>query len=124
MQKMKEGFLLLKKNVLRDKKDFNSIYNKGKSVGDKYIVLFYKKNQLAFNRTAFLASKKKVGNSVKRNRARRWMKEAYRGFSQDVSCGYDFIMIARNTINETSFFYVEKSMKTAFKRANLMLNKK
>ena len=68
---------MLKRNVLRKKTDFDSIYNRGKSVGDRYVVLFYKPNGLAYNRTGFLASKK-VGNSVKRNRARRLMKESYR----------------------------------------------
>lgn len=112
----KEGiFNLLKPDVLRGKKEFSSIYNKGKSVGDRFVVLFYKKNQLAYNRTAFLSSKK-VGNSVKRNRARRLMKESYRSFSNELPIGYDFIMIARNTINEASFFDVKKSIKSAYKR--------
>ena len=53
---------MLKKDVLRGAKNFNSVYKKGRSVGDRYIVLFYKKNGLPYNRTAFLASKK-VGNS-------------------------------------------------------------
>ena len=68
---------MLKRNVLRKKTDFDSIYNRGKSVGDRYVVLFYKPNGLAYNRTGFLASKK-VWNSVQRNRARRLMKESYR----------------------------------------------
>ena len=68
---------MLRPNVIRKKSDFDNIYKKGNSVGDRYIVLFWRKNHLAYNRTAFLASKK-VGNSVKRNRARRLMKEGYR----------------------------------------------
>ena len=65
---------MLKNNVLRKNSDFSDIYKKGKSVGDKYVVLFYRMNRLGYNRTGFLASKK-VGNSVKRNRAKRLMKE-------------------------------------------------
>ena len=56
---------MLKKEILRRKDDFAKIYKRGKSIGERYIVLFYRKNNLSYNRTAFLASKK-VGNSVKR----------------------------------------------------------
>ena len=109
---------MLKKNVLRNQKDFSVIYNKGKSVGDRYIVLFYRKNNLPYNRTGFLASKK-VGNSVKRNRARRLMKESYRNISEDLPIGYDFIIIARNTISGKKCQDVEMSLKSDFKRAGV-----
>lgn len=109
---------MLKKDVLRRKEDFNRIYKKGKSIGDRYIVLFYKKNQLSYNRLAFLASKK-VGNSVRRNRARRLMKENYRLMKDSLKDGYDIIFIARNTINDRKACEVEKSMKHAIARAKL-----
>lgn len=107
---------MLKPNVLRRKSDFSAIYNKGKSVGDKYVVLFYRKNNLPYNRTAFLASKK-VGNSVARNRARRLMKESYRELKTDLRSGYDFILIARTTISDVKCQDVRKSMKSAFIRS-------
>ena len=90
---------MLKKDILRRKDDFTYIYKKGRSVGERYVVLFYKKNNLSYNRIAFLASKK-VGNSVERNRARRLMKENYRLLKDDIKSGYDLIFIARNTIND------------------------
>lgn len=110
---------MLKKNVLRKKKDFSSVYNRGKSVGDRYIVLFYKKNGLTHNRLAFLASKK-VGNSVKRNRARRLMKESLRLSDVDLPCGYDFIFIARNTICDAKCKEVQKSLMSALKRTGVI----
>lgn len=109
---------MLKKDILRRKDDFTNIYRKGKSVGERFIVLFYKKNNLSYNRTAFLASKK-VGNSVARNRARRLMKENYRFLKTDIKDGYDLIFIARNTINDKKAYDVEKSMKRAISKAKL-----
>lgn len=110
---------MLKNNVLRKQPDFDKIYKNGKSVGDRYVVIFYKKNDLGYNRTGFLASKK-VGNSVRRNRARRLMKESYRVIEPKLPSGYDFIIIARNTINEKKCIDVEKSLHSAFKRAGLI----
>lgn len=113
---------MLKKEVLRKKSDFSAIYNKGKSVGERYVVLFYRKNNLPYNRMGFLASKK-VGNSVERNRARRLMKESFRRLIKDVLEGRDYIFIARNTIGNASMEEVKVSMFSAFKRAGLLKEK-
>ena len=110
---------MLKKNVLRRKNDFTTIYNRGKSIGDRYVVLFYRKNNLPYNRMAFLASKK-VGNSVKRNRARRLMKESFRLTDLKVPTGYDFIIIARNTITNAKCAEVKKSLESAFRRTGVI----
>lgn len=113
------GMQMLKPNVLRRKKDFSTIYNKGKSVGEKYVVLFYRKNNLPYNRKSFLASKK-VGNSVKRNRARRLMKESYREIEANLESGYDLIWIARNTISNLKCADVKKSIEAAAKKSGIL----
>ena len=111
---------MLKKNVLRKKTDFDEIYHRGKSVGDRYVVLFCRKNHLPYNRTGFLASKK-VGNSVKRNRARRLLKESYRHLLPQMhKQGYDLIIIARNTISGRKCAEVERSLASALKRTGVL----
>ena len=110
---------MLKKNVLRRKSDFSTIYNKGKSVGDRYVVLFYRKNNLPYNRLAYLASKK-VGNAVKRNRARRLLKESVRLTNLELPSGYDFIIIARNTITNAKCAEVKRSFESALRRTGVL----
>ena len=107
-----------KKEILRKKDDFQAIYNAGKSVPERYVVLFYRKNDLPYSRTAFLASKK-VGNSIQRNRAKRLMKESYRLNAEKFLEGYDLIFIARNTINGKKQKDVEKSLLNAAKRGKV-----
>ena len=113
---------MLRNNVLRKQADFDAVYKKGRSVGDRYVVVFYLKNGLDHNRTGFLASKK-VGNSVKRNRARRLIRESYRHLVNIIPSGYDIIIIARNTIEGRSFMEVDNSINHAFKRAGLIKGK-
>jgi len=113
---------MLKNAVLRRKSDFTLIYNKGKSVGERYVVIFLKSNDLPHNRTAFLASRK-VGKSVERNRARRLMKESYRFFKFKQKKGYDIIFIARKTICGLKCAEVKKSMEAAVKKAGLLEKK-
>ena len=112
------GNVMLKRDILRRKEDFDLIYKKGRSVGERYIVLFYMKNGLSYNRIAFLASKK-VGTSVERNRARRLLKENYRIWKGEIKEGYDMIFIARSTINGQKAFDVGKSMKRALHKAKM-----
>ena len=109
---------MLDKTVLRGKSAFSLIYKKGKSTPDRYLVLFVMKNGFAYNRTAFIASKK-VGKSVARNRARRLMKESYREIGGKLADGYDLVFIARNTIYGTKCADVKKSMENVLKRAGV-----
>ena len=110
---------MLKNNVLRKDADFDNVYKRGRSVGERYVVVFYIKNHRDINRTCFLASKK-VGNSVRRNRARRLMRESYRLMKDRLPIGYDIIIIARNTITGRTFFEVDKSIKRVFSKAGLL----
>jgi ribonuclease P protein component, eubacterial len=109
---------MLNKEVLRGQRDFDRVYRRGKSTGDRYVVVFYKKNNLPYNRTGFLASKK-VGNAVARNRARRLMKESVRNMKPITAVGYDIIFIARNTINNKKCADVKKSIEAAIRRTDL-----
>ena len=111
-------FIMPKNEVLSGSRNFNKVYNKGKSVGDRYVVIFYMKNGLDHNRLAFLASKK-VGNAVTRNRARRLMKESVRTMEKIEKQGYDIIFIARKTINGRKCEEVQKSIIKALKRNEL-----
>ncbi len=108
---------MLKPEVLRNRKDFSSLHNKGKSVGERCLVLVYRKNGLSYNRRAFLASKK-VGGSVQRNRARRLLRESFRSLEERLNPGYDFLFIARKSIVEVKCADVRKSMEIALSKAN------
>lgn len=81
------------------------------------------RNDLGFNRIAYLASKK-VGNSVKRNRARRLMRESVRISDAEIRQGYDLIIIARNTINGKKCADVKKSIEAALRRLKVIEKKK
>ena len=107
--------------TLRNKEDFIRLHSKGRSVGGRYIVFVNLKNDLSYNRKAFLASKK-VGNSVQRHRAVRLMREAFRQILNERSVpeGYDFLFIARSTITDSKCADVKKSIEAALKRANLI----
>jgi ribonuclease P protein component len=111
--------MALRPDILRYKRDFDRLYKKGRSCGDKFVVVFHISNGLPYMRRAFLASKK-VGGAVARNRARRLMKESFRKIEQDVKPGRDILFIARNTIAGVKCEDVERSMRRALSRVGLL----
>ena len=78
---------MLKESTLRNQLDFKGCtITKGKSKVSRFMVIIYKKNGLKYSRLAYVSSKK-VGNSVRRNRSRRLMREAYRLLGCEVKNG-------------------------------------
>ena len=112
--------MALRQDVLRYKKDFDRLYKKGRSSGDKYVVVFHIANGLPYTRKAFLASKK-VGGAVARNRARRLMKESFRKMGQEVKPGRDILFIARNAIANAGCEEVKASVRKALSKNGLLM---
>ena len=112
--------MALRPEVLRYKKDFDRLYKKGRSSGEKYLVVFHINNGFPYIRKAFLASKK-VGGAVERNRARRLMKESFRKIEKEIKPGRDIVCIARNTIVGARCLEVEESMRKALTKAGLLI---
>ena len=81
---------------LRNNQEFQMVYNEGKSKSNKYLVLYYRKNDLEYNRLGISVSKK-VGNSVVRHRTTRLIRESYRLNQDNLKTGYDMVVIARQT---------------------------
>ena len=111
--------MALRPEILRYKKDFDRLYKKGRSAGDRFVVVFYIPNGLGYSRRAFLASKK-VGGAVARNRARRLMKESFRRIESDLLTGRDILFIARREAADAGLQEVETSMRRAINKCGLI----
>jgi len=111
--------MALRPEVLRYKRDFDRLYKRGRSTGDRYVVLFHIDNGLGYSRKAFLASKK-VGGAVARNRARRLMKEGFRRVEREVIPGKDLLFIARRETVSASSQEVESAMRKALNKCGLL----
>lgn len=104
-----KGFCMDKDEKLRKNEDFRKIYNIGKSYGNRYLVIFFSKNNLFYNRVGF-SSSKKVGNSVIRNKVKRRMREAYRLNKCGIRIGYDIIILARVNAKYASYGEIESAL--------------
>ena len=62
---------------------------------------FYMPSETSFQRVGITASKKAVGNAVKRNRAKRLLREAFRLSKQELGTlanNYDWVLNAKETL--------------------------
>lgn len=80
--------------TLKKNHEFRRLYQKGASAVAGGMVLYCRKNRLGHNRVGFTVSVK-LGNAVKRNRARRRLREVYRLSSPRLKQGWDLILVAR-----------------------------
>ena len=79
---------------LKQNHEFRRLYNKGKSAVSPYFVIYCRKTGRPVNRLGITAGVK-LGNAVKRNRARRRVRELYRAHEADLAAGYDIVVVVR-----------------------------
>lgn len=94
---------------LKKTKDFQFIYQNGRSVGNRFLVLYRVRNGTERNRVGISVSKK-VGNSVVRHRLTRLIRESYRLNEEKFVGGLDIVVIARPGAKGRNFFEIESAL--------------
>ena len=94
----------LKKNA-----DFNLVYQSGRSLANKYLVMYVRENGVNKNRLGISVSKK-VGNSIVRHRLTRLVRESYRLQEDHFRCGLDIVVIARNSAKGKGYREIESAL--------------
>lgn len=87
---------------IKKNKDFLDLYKKGKRYRGKYFNLVYLSSASSFSRMAVVVSKK-VGNAVKRNKIKRWIRTLFRRNKNLLNIPLDIIIIAKKEILEASW---------------------
>ena len=106
----------LKKNY-----EFRIVYRKGKSLANRYLVVYKYRNNKSNNRIGISVSKK-VGNSIVRSRVTRLIRESYRLNEEFIEKeGWDFVVIARSSAKGASYEEISKSLVNLLKQHNVWL---
>ncbi|HIW48399.1 MAG TPA: ribonuclease P protein component [Firmicutes bacterium] len=110
----------IKKNT-----QFGYVYNKGKSMANRLLVLYAVKNKKALeeNRLGITVSKK-VGKSVVRSRVTRLIKESYRLNESRIRPGYWLVVIARVQAKDASYHEMEKALCHLLRKQGLLREEK
>ena len=105
--------LSLKKNF-----EFRRVFKRGRFYAGKLIVIHTYSNNMDINRIGITIGKK-AGNSVKRNRIKRLIKENYRLLETDLKFGYDIIVVYRNVMPVPDFKTIKKEMQYILKKLGM-----
>ncbi|MBE6890419.1 MAG: ribonuclease P protein component [Ruminococcaceae bacterium] len=105
--------------TITENKIFTRLYGKGRTAVSGSAVVYYRQNNLHKNRLG-LTSTKKIGCAVKRNRARRVIREAYRLLEDRLKVGYDIVIVARTKATSVTMFAVKSDLERAFRTAGLI----
>ena len=92
---MKMGFQFRKTEHLTRKKEFERVFDEGTVFKNNEVVLYVVPNDFQHSRLGLVVSKK-VGNSPRRNRAKRLLREAYRLNKHLLKMHVDIIAIPRH----------------------------
>ena len=78
---------------LKTAQQFKATFQHGNAVKNKYFTLIYAPNQLKHPRLGFAVAKNKVKKAVMRNTVKRWVKESFRLYKQQI-CAVDIVFLA------------------------------
>ncbi len=103
---------------LTQRGSFTYIYKKGKRAYDKLITLYYVD---AYNLKVGVSVSKKVGNSVVRNKVKRRIKEAFRQIIPFIIPTYNFVIVARQGIEDAPYSEISKSIVQVLQKEKLLV---
>jgi ribonuclease P protein component len=80
---------------IKDTRDFRRAFDRRKSAGDDWLVVYGAENGLGHARLGLSVSKKKVKTAVARNRFKRLVREAFRLNRAELPPGIDLVVVPR-----------------------------
>jgi ribonuclease P protein component len=116
---------------LRFNYEFARVYKRGIYVSGRYLVLhvFLRTKRTsrgripvpeAVNRIGVTGSRK-IKGAVRRNRAKRLLRESYRILEPDLNTGFDLILMMKDLAEFPDFGQVQKEMRNLFRRAGVWM---
>jgi ribonuclease P protein component len=108
---------LTRKERLKKGSEIAGVFKSPDSVKNSCFKIFYCRNKLNWNRIA-VTFKRGYGNSVERNRTKRFVKEIYRNNKYKISDGHDLIFLVFK--KDISYKEIEKSFISLCKNAGLI----
>ena len=94
---------------LKKNKDFQNVYQNGKSLVNKYLVMYVLENNKGINRLGISVSKK-VGNSVIRHKLTRLVRESYRLHENIFNSGLDIVVVIRKSAASAGYKEIEDAL--------------
>ena len=103
---------------VKKEKDFNAIFQEGKSVANRKFVVYRLENSEQHFRVGLSVSKK-LGNAVTRNQIKRRIRHVLITHKDQIIENLDFVVIARKGVEEMNYIEIEKNLLHVLRLANI-----
>ena len=111
----------LKKSVIfRGKREFGTVYNRGRSYANGQLVIYVMPSTDLEGRIGFAAGKK-LGGAAVRNRIKRMLREAYRLTQHELDPNYAIIMVGRKKLIDAKCDAVISAFRDLCIRAKILI---
>ena len=104
---------------LRRQSDFRALRERGRRLEAGVFTLWWRRREDADEaptRIGFVASRAAVGGAVRRNRAKRRLREAFRRQQALIPPGHDLMLIARRSLNSLPLAEIEQRLADACRK--------
>src|SRR5580698_583235 len=98
---------------IRRRADFQQVYGNGVRIHGRYITIFLLPNNRGVGRLG-IAATKKLGDAVRRNRAKRLIREVFR--RNKIAPGLDIVVVPRRQLLDASLTVLEADYLNALER--------
>ncbi len=102
--------------------EFQRGYKKGEKYWNRHLVIYVFRQSLYSTRLGITVSKK-IGNSVKRNRVKRLIRESFRLSQQQICQGYDIVAVGRSAAVGVKRQQIQASFLQLLQRAKVCRSK-
>ena len=116
---LQERFFLKKYERLRHRKDFDLAFRNGSRRQTKNFTIILRANGLEFSRLGVTVGKK-VGNAVKRNRVKRYLREFFRLHKHKLPPSHDVVIIAKRDAATLAYQDVREELAAVLFGNNLL----
>ena len=102
---------------LKGSVNFKRVLKQGKYVSGNIISVYTRETALKKNENYLgICVSKKHGNSVTRNKLKRWVREAYYSFEENLKKGYSIIVLYKKNIDiqNVTYFDLKEEIKDLF----------
>jgi ribonuclease P protein component len=98
---------------IRRRADFQQVYGQGVRIHGRYSTIFVLPNNKGVGRLG-IAATKKLGDAVRRNRAKRLIREIFR--RNKIAPGLDIVVVPRRELLEASLIALEADYRNTLER--------
>lgn len=104
-----------KSQRVRRRGEFKRVFDSGYKVSSRYFTLLFVPSEGTVARLGIVASRK-LGDAVRRNRAKRLIREVFRQLEAEADVAVDVVVIPRRELFDAPFTDLDRDFRAAWRR--------